>query len=105
MGQLDGRRVDNVNVFVINNLHKFLKLEDRKIACLCRVSKMGAINPNVLGMDREELAALMEEAGEPAYRAKQIVEAVYRQRVESLERDFHSARGISRKLAGKRRFR
>jgi 23S rRNA (adenine2503-C2)-methyltransferase len=35
-------------------------------------------------MDREELAALVSEAGEPAYRAKQIMDAVYRQRAESL---------------------
>ena len=35
-------------------------------------------------MDREETAALVSEAGEPAYRAKQIMDAVYRQRVESL---------------------
>jgi 23S rRNA (adenine2503-C2)-methyltransferase len=36
-------------------------------------------------MDRAELAALVSEAGEPAYRAKQIMDAVYRQRVESLD--------------------
>jgi len=36
-------------------------------------------------MDREELAALVSEAGEPSYRAKQIMDAVYRQRVETLE--------------------
>ena len=36
-------------------------------------------------MDREEIAALVMEAGELGYRAKQIMEAVYRQRVESLE--------------------
>jgi 23S rRNA (adenine2503-C2)-methyltransferase len=35
-------------------------------------------------MDREELAALVSEVGEPSYRAKQIMEAVYRQRVETL---------------------
>jgi len=35
-------------------------------------------------MDREEIAALVSEAGEPAYRAKQIMDAIYRQRVESL---------------------
>jgi 23S rRNA (adenine2503-C2)-methyltransferase len=35
-------------------------------------------------MDREELAALTTEAGQPRYRARQIAEAVYRQRVESL---------------------
>src|SRR5579863_5205378 len=40
---------------------------------------------SLLGMDREEISALVSEAGEPAYRAKQIMEAIYRQRVESLE--------------------
>jgi len=35
-------------------------------------------------MDRDELARLVSEAGQPAYRAKQIIDAVYRQRVESL---------------------
>jgi len=39
----------------------------------------------LLGMDRQEVAALVEEVNEPAYRAKQILEAVYRQRVEELE--------------------
>jgi 23S rRNA (adenine2503-C2)-methyltransferase len=38
----------------------------------------------LLGMDREEFTALVSEAGEPSYRAKQIMEAVYRLRVESL---------------------
>ncbi len=36
-------------------------------------------------MDRGELAGLMDQAGEPSYRAMQLLEAVYRQRVESLE--------------------
>ncbi len=40
---------------------------------------------SLLGMDRDELAALVSEAGEPRYRAKQIMDAVYRQRVETLE--------------------
>src|SRR5208283_967850 len=39
----------------------------------------------LLGMDREELAALVSEAGEPGYRVKQIMDAVYRQRVETLD--------------------
>ncbi len=39
---------------------------------------------SLLGMDRDELAALAAEAGEPSYRAKQITEAVYRQRAETL---------------------
>src|SRR6202050_573832 len=38
----------------------------------------------LLGMDREELTALVSEADESGYRAKQIMDAVYRQRVESL---------------------
>ncbi len=35
-------------------------------------------------MDREELTALVSEAAEPGYRAKQIMQAVYRERVETL---------------------
>ncbi len=37
-----------------------------------------------MGMDGAELTALMVEAGQPIYRGKQIMEAVYRQRVEAL---------------------
>ena len=40
---------------------------------------------SLLGLDRQELSALVSEAGEPGYRAKQIMDAVYRQRVETLE--------------------
>jgi 23S rRNA (adenine2503-C2)-methyltransferase len=36
-------------------------------------------------MDRQELAALVADAGQPSYRAKQIMDGIYRQRVESLE--------------------
>ena len=43
------------------------------------------LTSSLLGMDRAEIAALVSEAGEPGYRAKQIMDAVYRQRVESLE--------------------
>ena len=44
-----------------------------------------AVTSSLLGMDREEITTLVVEAGEPGYRAKQIVDAVYRQRVETLE--------------------
>src|SRR5271170_5693427 len=44
-----------------------------------------SLTSTLLGMDREELIALVIEAGEPGYRAKQIMDAVYRQRVETLE--------------------
>ena len=43
----------------------------------------------LLGFDQAELRSLMEEMGEPAYRAKQIAEAVYRQRVEFGRSDFN----------------
>jgi 23S rRNA (adenine2503-C2)-methyltransferase len=36
-------------------------------------------------MDRAELASLVDGLGEAAYRAKQLLEAVYRQRVETIE--------------------
>jgi 23S rRNA (adenine2503-C2)-methyltransferase len=39
----------------------------------------------LLGLDRRELSAMMENEGQPAYRAQQIAEAVYRQRVDSVE--------------------
>jgi 23S rRNA (adenine2503-C2)-methyltransferase len=39
---------------------------------------------SLLGMDRGELTALVIESDQPAYRAKQIMDAVYRQRVETL---------------------
>lgn len=38
----------------------------------------------LLGLDREECAGLVDKAGEPGYRAQQLMEAVYRQRVESI---------------------
>jgi 23S rRNA (adenine2503-C2)-methyltransferase len=43
------------------------------------------LTSTLLGMDREEITALVGEAGEPSYRAKQIMDAIYRQRVETLE--------------------
>jgi 23S rRNA (adenine2503-C2)-methyltransferase len=45
----------------------------------------GGSQNSLLGLDRAELAALVESVGEPAYRAKQLLAAVYRQRVESVE--------------------
>jgi len=39
----------------------------------------------LLGLDRAELTALVECEGEPSYRVQQLLEAVYRRRVASLE--------------------
>ena len=63
-------------------------------------SNSAAASSPLLGMDREELAALMEEAGEPDYRAKQIMEAIYRQRVDSLDEISTLPAGLREKLAG-----
>jgi 23S rRNA (adenine2503-C2)-methyltransferase len=39
----------------------------------------------LIGMNRAELASLMESLDEPAYRAQQVMEGVYRQRVGSID--------------------
>jgi 23S rRNA (adenine2503-C2)-methyltransferase len=39
----------------------------------------------LLGMDRAELVSFAESLGEPSYRAQQLRDAVYRQRVESVQ--------------------
>ena len=38
----------------------------------------------LMGLDRRELSSLVEQTGEPGYRAQQLLEAVYRKRVESI---------------------
>jgi 23S rRNA (adenine2503-C2)-methyltransferase len=40
---------------------------------------------SLLGLQLPELASLVEEFGQPAYRARQLFEALYRQRVETLD--------------------
>jgi 23S rRNA (adenine2503-C2)-methyltransferase len=40
---------------------------------------------HLLGCDRDELAALVEREGEPPFRAQQLLEGIYRQRVDALE--------------------
>ena len=41
-------------------------------------------NP-LLGASRAEIAATVKAAGEPAFRAQQLLEAIYRTRVESID--------------------
>ena len=64
---------------------------------------------SLLGLQLSELTLLVEEFGQPAYRARQLFEALYRQRVEtpgqisSLPQDFRgslSGKGISVGLPG-----
>jgi len=40
---------------------------------------------SILGQDRTEIALLVDSMGEPAYRASQILDAIYRQRVDSID--------------------
>jgi 23S rRNA (adenine2503-C2)-methyltransferase len=40
---------------------------------------------SLLGLNRQEVAELVEKAGEPSYRVQQIMNAVYRERVQSLK--------------------
>jgi len=41
---------------------------------------------SLLGFDRRELDSLVESIGEPTYRAQQLLDAIYRERIESIER-------------------
>ena len=52
--------------------------------------------PNLFGMGREALAATLQEMGEPAYRARQLYEWLYRQRV----RDVSQMSNLSKDLRG-----
>jgi 23S rRNA (adenine2503-C2)-methyltransferase len=45
----------------------------------------GPASATLLGLDRTELAALIEHSGESSYRVQQLMEALYRQRVENIE--------------------
>jgi 23S rRNA (adenine2503-C2)-methyltransferase len=54
----------------------------------------------LLGMDRAELTSLVDGLGEPAYRASQLLDAVYRQRVDSIENISTLPLLLRSKLAG-----
>ncbi len=45
----------------------------------------GAADNSLLGLNRAELVSLVERLGEPGYRSQQILDAVYRNRVSSIE--------------------
>ncbi len=52
----------------------------------------------VLGQDRTEVASLVDSLGEPAYRANQLLDAVYRQRVDSIDEISTLPQALRRKL-------
>jgi len=47
-------------------------------------SRASSPNRTLFGLQAEALAALMVEAGEPAWRSRQLAEALYRQRITEL---------------------
>ena len=53
----------------------------------------------LLGMDRAELGSLVESLGERGYRSKQFTEAVYRQRVESIDEISTLSQALRARLA------
>jgi 23S rRNA (adenine2503-C2)-methyltransferase len=55
----------------------------------------------LLGMNRAELGSLVESMGERGYRAKQLLEAVYRERVESVDEISTLSQELRARLAEK----
>lgn len=53
----------------------------------------------LLGMDRVELVSLVESMGEPSYRTAQVLDAVYRQRVDGIEEISTLPQKLREKLA------
>jgi 23S rRNA (adenine2503-C2)-methyltransferase len=63
---------------------------------------MGTIlEKTLLGLDRPELVSLMDRLGQPAYRASQILDAVYRQRVDAIEQISTLPQPVRQSLAEK----
>jgi len=54
----------------------------------------------LLGLDRGELVSLVEGFDEPAYRAQQLLDAIYRKRLESIDRISTFPQSVRSKLVG-----
>jgi 23S rRNA (adenine2503-C2)-methyltransferase len=54
----------------------------------------------LLGLDRGELVSLVEGLNEPAYRAQQLLDAIYRKRLESIDRVSTFPQSLRSKLVG-----
>src|SRR5579862_1099222 len=61
------------------------RLEFEESIPFLAASDLAENDNSLLGMDLAELGALVEELNEPGYRAQQIFESLYRQRVQSPE--------------------
>src|SRR4051812_6308510 len=53
----------------------------------------------LLGLDSGELGELVQKAGQPAYRAQQLLEAIYRKRVEGIDQIFTLPQQLRSRLA------
>ena len=67
---------------VSDDLSKFVRLEAAGKADGCPAASAGR---GLFGLDAEALAARMVEVGEPAWRSRQLAEALYRQRVTEMD--------------------
>src|SRR5437016_10255021 len=54
----------------------------------------------LLGLDLQELSALIQDVGQPEYRAQQLFEGLYRQRVASVEEISTLPQDFRRNLVG-----
>src|SRR3984957_19862570 len=54
---------------------------------------------NLFGLSRQQLTEVMLEFGEPPYRAGQLLEAMFRQRIDSLEEVLTLPRGLRQEMA------
>ncbi len=77
------RECSILNAYVPQEPSQLVSL-DAGNAALVSPARSAAPCKSLFGMDAEALAALMAEMGEPAWRGKQLAEAVYRQRVEDM---------------------
>lgn len=62
---------------------------------------MNSSRIELLGMDRAEIALLVDSMGEPGYRTSQLLDAVYRQRLDSVEQISTLPQSLRLKLAEK----
>lgn len=64
---------------------------EKSVVSLCQIESRqispmtGSSQKPLLGLNHNDLDALIDELREPSYRAQQVFEALYRQRVESME--------------------
>jgi len=72
---------------------------DRKLTMMDGKKIADRGSATLLGMERTEVEGLVEQAGEPSYRVQQLMESLYRQRVQSVEEISTIPRGFREALA------